>query len=420
MKSHLIAVSGALLVGCSIAASSVAHAGLHFVRPDCASQAKTSYGAEIPVIGKMSSSQSSLALKLLAAVADAKQPVSLAVSPSGIASVLGALDLGADPAMQAAILKSLQLDGGKGEKKHLSMEEVRRALRLLAAGPANPALNTANALFVNLSQPLKPGIAERLMAEAQMPLRSADLAAAEGIREVNAFVSKATDGRIASIVSDADKGAALVAVNAFHFLGCWQAPFDPNETRPAPFTPLSGKTVDVPTMRQADTELAHRLDGRFAAVELGYADPRYSMVLITTTDKPAKPEEFNAAGQLMAGDAFQRGRVTLALPRFKIEAGADLLPSLSQLGLGAALKSPAAFSGIADGIMLSAVQQKTFVAVDEAGTEAAAATAAVTTRSAAPQPTAITFDRPFVFALRHRPTGLLLIAGYVADLPQDK
>lgn len=427
MKKPMLAVAGPFLLVCSVATGALAQgeAPLQGVAPSstpaasasataaCAERGAGAQPALLPAAGALARAQSALMLQLIAA-RDGREAAPAAVSPSGIAAVLGALDLGADPAMHGAIVRTLQLKGRQGRSVG-RIEGMRRALRLMAAAPADATLSSASAVFVDARQPLKPGVAERFMAEAQMPVRAVDLSGPAGVREVNAFVAERTRGRIPAILGEADAGAALVAVNAFHFLGCWRVPFDPALTRPEPFTTLDGTPVEVPTMMLDEATLSHRLEGRFAAVDLSYDDPRYSLVLVTTTDKPAAAPDFVAARRLLDGGAFTRGPIALELPRFRIEADADLLPALSRLGLRAGLKSPGALSGIAAGIRLGAVRQKSFIAVDEQGTQAAAATAAVATRAATLRPMTIAFDKPFVFALRHRPTGLILLAGYVAD-----
>jgi serine protease inhibitor len=155
--------------------------------------------------------------------------------------------------------------------------------------------------------------------------------------------------------------------------------------------------------------------GRFAAIDLPYADSRFSMVLVTTTDAPAKPDAFAEVADLLAGNGLASSDVTIALPRFQAEQSHDLIETLAALGLASGLASADQLSGFADGLRLGAVRQKIYVKVDEKGTEAAAATAALATRSVASGTLNLRFDKPFTYALRHRPTGIILVGGYVAD-----
>jgi len=112
--------------------------------------------------------------------------------------------------------------------------------------------------------------------------------------------------------------------------------------------------------------------------------------------------------------------VTLSLPRFRLESAFDLIPVLQRLGVTQAFTARADFSGITEAarLQISAVAHKAYVDVDEHGTEAAAATAAVFQMSAAvqpPPPVTMIVDRPFLFAIIHTPTGLPLFAGQVSN-----
>lgn len=353
--------------------------------------------------------QAKLSLGLLRAGTDQGDRT---VSPAGVASVLSALELGGDRAMKKAVAKVL----GAGARPGPRLDTFRTALRRLAAGRGDGPFDGADAMFVDQSITLKPGIAETLLAEAQVSVRTVPLDHDEGLAAVNEFVSKATRGRIPTILEQSSNGAALVAVDAFHFRDCWHVAFDPSRTTASAFRTTNGPSLDVSMMHLDAQPLAYRVSGRFAAVELGYRDPRFVMTLVTTVDAPALPDAFGPAASLLAGEGFTSASVDLALPAFAAEEARDLLPVLSDLGLAAGVASPGSLTGFADGLTLSAVRQKIVIAVDEAGTVAAAATAAEAVRSASgPQPVRIDFNKPFVFALRHRPTGLIVMSGYVAQ-----
>lgn len=365
-------------------------------------------GAAEKAIG---ASQTGLALGLLAKLSPGGSAETVTVSPTGLTAVLTALELGADEPMRKGIEKVLG-----GEKTPAKAADLRRALRRLGADkPGTGPLAAADALFVDEGLGLKPGIAETLLAEAGVPVRAVALTTDAGVKAVNGFVSDATKGLIPTILDTPGANTAMVAVNAFHFRDCWAVPFDPADTRPMPFTGGDGKKAEVPTMRLDGKPVAMKAQGRFAAVELPYRDARYAMTLVTTTDAPADAAAFAKAPApaLLAGEGLAEAEIELSLPGFSAENSRDLLPLLKQAGLGAGLASPKGLAGFAEGLSLSAMLQKTVVAVDEAGTVAAGATAAVVTRSAGPRLPRVTFDKPFVFALRHKPTGLVVMAGYV-------
>jgi serpin B len=117
----------------------------------------------------------------------------------------------------------------------------------------------------------------------------------------------------------------------------------------------------------------------------------------------------------LAGEGFTSGQVELAMPRFQLNGKVELLPALDALGLKAARASPTALQGFSPVPQrISQITQRTYLQVDEAGAEAAAATAVLTVRSAF-RTEKISIDKPFLFALRDRVSGLILMAGYVGS-----
>ena len=152
---------------------------------------------------------------------------------------------------------------------------------------------------------------------------------------------------------------------------------------------------------------------------LPYRGGRLAMAVVLPDGPPATLRGAIAAGGLpglLAG--APRHEVTLSMPRFRLEAGFDLIPVLRRLGVTQAFTRQADFSGIteAEALLIDAVAHKAYVDVDEQGTEAAAATAITfrpTAAFRAPTPVTMTVDRPFVFAIIHTPTGLPLFIGQV-------
>jgi serpin B len=241
-----------------------------------------------------------------------------------------------------------------------------------------------------------------------------DLESSDAIDKINQWVSERTKGRITSIMEPGSK-PSLVAVNAFYFKDCWRFPFNPAATSSQTFHLLNGTDVNRAMMR-IDNEsfgFAHR--GRFVAVELPYSDGRFALSIITTTDRSARPDAFSNVSDLLMGAGLKITEIDLSVPKFVATDNHDLLRILAKLGLADGLASSTQLAGFGNGLSLSALQQKTFISVDEAGTEAAAATAATATRAATPQPMKVKIDRPFMYALRHRASGSILMTGYVAD-----
>ncbi len=219
-----------------------------------------------------------------------------------------------------------------------------------------------------------------------------------------------------------DATTRLVLANAIYFKGDWFAPFEPN-SQPAPFTKVDGSTVNAPLMfRHAQTAYASGSD--YQAVELPYQGGRVSLVpLLPPADQFGAFEQSLTAGKTAAIlAALQPADAALYLPRFKYDTSLLLSDALKALGMPLAFDSAQAdFSGATGqrDLFISNVIHKAYVAVDEKGTEAAAATAVIMAGAGAPanpqQPVVVRADHPFIFFIRDQQTGSILFIGRVLD-----
>jgi serpin B len=258
-----------------------------------------------------------------------------------------------------------------------------------------------------------------------VPYAIADLSSPEEAAKVDAWVKDVTKGAIPEILGGPVAKASFAALNALHFKSRWKTPFDPQLTAPAPFTGVDGKSAEVAMMRLSKATRAFRQERvgerNFVAIDLPFVDERFSLVIATVTGKPAAAKDFAPVKEWLAGTGFALHSGDLALPRFAASGREELLPALDALGLRDARRSPTALQGFGTGVALSQVTQRAMIEVDEEGAEAAAATAAIGTRMLeADDSIHMVVDRPFVYALRDKTTGLILVAGYVGQPPKGK
>jgi serpin B len=275
-----------------------------------------------------------------------------------------------------------------------------------------PAL--ANAVWVQQGAPLLPAYVDLVAKHYGAPPEPIDFNEADAAaRRINDWVSGRTRERIKGIVSPDmfNANTTLVLANALHFKAAWRNAFEPRITKERPFTLASGEKVDVPFMAQTEHVGYAEKDGA-VAVELPYEGGRFSMVVIL----PAEGAPAAIPDGLLG--ALKVANVSVFLPRFRIESGFNLKETLAAMGMTAAFTGDADFSGI-DGtrnLFISVVAHKAFIAVDEAGTEAAAATAIVMELKGEPgAPKVFRADRPFLFLIRDRKSGTILFLGRVAD-----
>ena len=291
-------------------------------------------------------------------------------------------------------------------------------------GTLEVALRIANAPFAQRGLPLESDYLATLAGDFGAGLRLVDYAGdpEAARRTINAWVDEQTGRRIPELLpaGTIDEATLLTLVNAIYLKAPWLDAFVEEATAPAAFTRADGSAVDVAMMDGGTDLLAYAAGDGWQAVELPYAGGKLAMTLVVPGDLAAfeaglTPEQFDG----IIG-ALDSRLVHLRLPRFGQETKVSLGEVLAALGMPDAFDPlQADFSGItaATGLYITAVVHQANIDVDEKGTEAAAATAIVMAGSAAPddQEVELTLDRPFLFALRDRPTGAILFLGRVVD-----
>jgi serpin B len=241
-------------------------------------------------------------------------------------------------------------------------------------------------------------------------------------RTINEWVEKKTNDKIKDLIPEGvlDAFTRLVLTNAIYFKGNWATQFDKKLTEDAPFHLLSGDSVETPLMHQKQTCGYAEFEG-LQVLELPYVGDALSMVLLLPREVDGLAElEHRLTTDNLEKWTGQLGKqqVSIFLPKFTMTSQFQLEKTLGSMGMPDAFGSRADFSGM-DGtrnLFISAVIHKAFVAVDEEGTEAAAATGVVISLTAAPRPTPVfRADHPFVFIIRDNASGSILFLGRVVD-----
>jgi serpin B len=293
-----------------------------------------------------------------------------------------------------------------------------------ASAPAPDILVTANALWLQSGEPFLPAFLDAAKAGfGAAPFEvdfQSDPSAAR--KTINDWVEEQTRKKIRDLLgpTDVDPSTTLVLTNAIYYKGLWAFPFrEPATDKAGVFTTAAGEKVTVPMMRQLEFFRVYD-GGTFRVLELPYKGLRRSMLVVL----PKKTDGLDALEASISAKAVDgwvgklaRGKVDLWLPKFRLEAKFQLADVLRSLGMATAFQPSAAdFSGMTGrrDRAISAVIHKAFVDVDEQGTEAAAATGVVMTRSAMPRPEPIVefhADHPFLFLIRDQATGATLFLG---------
>ncbi|WP_243058709.1 serpin family protein [Nocardioides sp. SR21] len=341
-------------------------------------------------------------------------PGNLALSPYSIATALALTVNGAAGQTRAEMLSVLEA-ASVDELNH-GVNALTREIEGLAGRKV--ALDAANQLFGQRGVAWEQDFLDVLAREYGAGLRTVDFAT-EGARDaVNAWTAERTHDRIPEILPPGSVGelTRLVLVNALYFKAPWAEPFEEPLTRPADFHLTDGGTIQVPTMRATLSQAATAVGDGWQAVQLPYAGGRLAMTVVLPD---AGAEVAASALPAIIADVRPAG-VELALPRWTFRTEVALREELVELGMPTAFAQAGAdFTPMTEDdehLLIDDVYHQVFVAVDEHGTEAAAATAVVVrATSAVLAQQRIAVDRPFLFVIHDREHGTPLFVGRVDD-----
>jgi serpin B len=238
---------------------------------------------------------------------------------------------------------------------------------------------------------------------------------------INDWVSDQTEDRIEDLIPQGviTELTRLVLTNAIYFNAAWEYPFHEDMTADGQFYLPDGGQVIVPMMKQTESFGYTEGEG-YQAVELLYDGGELSMVILLPEAGQFEAFEEGLQARQVSDiiSVLQPTEVALTMPRFEFDSEFSLKDTLAEMGMPIAFTENADFSGMTGKpeLLISDVVHKAFVAVDEAGTEAAAATAVeMALTSVPPPPVEVTIDRPFIFLIRDIETGAILFVGRVLN-----
>jgi serpin B len=216
-----------------------------------------------------------------------------------------------------------------------------------------------------------------------------------------------------------DSLTRLVLTNAIYFNAAWTFPFNENATSDGVFHLLNGDEVVVPMMKQTES-FGYAEGNDYRAVELPYDGNELSMVILLPESGEFSTFESSLDFQKLQEiiENIDYRQVALAMPKFEFESEFDLKNTLADMGMPIAFSGEADFSGMngSRNLSITDVVHKAFVSVDEAGTEAAAATAVIVGETSMPmEPVTVNIDRPFIFMIRDTETEALLFVGRILN-----
>jgi serine protease inhibitor len=360
--------------------------------------------------------------KTLAELTGKRGDTTVILSPYGLGAALHLLMLGA--ALESKGEESLKTVLLPESPKSLdaARDDLKAFNKAVLDTQRNDKVTLRSASAVFVPQPVKvsANFSRKAPDVLKATLQHLDFKSPKALETINTWVKTYTNGEIPSILTKLEPDARFVLLNAVYFKGAWEQAFDPAKTAKAPFTRVDGSQQDVPMMTASLQVAIAELD-KLQAVWLPYAGKEVAMVVIapradgapTMVAEALKSKSIDKLVEAAGKEAELRS-VHVRLPRFRVESFLDITDALATQ-IGPALVADADYSPInpaKSGPLL--VVHRVAVDVTEAGTVAAAATGITTDRSLQITPM-FAADRPFAFAIVHRPTKAILFTGYVAD-----
>ena len=360
------------------------------------------------------------------------QDGNLVFSPYSISLALAMTYAGARSETESQMAKAMQFN--------LPQDQLHPAFNALDLALANEGkaqgnngqpmqLNIANTIWAEQTYSFQQAYLDLIAKNYGVGIQLADfIKNFEPVRgQINSWVSNQTKNKINDLLGPGSVNAntRMVLVNAIYFKADWSVPFSPNNTSDSTFNLLDGSQSQVKMMNNSELTLNYVKGDGYQAVELPYSGNTAAMDIIM-------PDAGNFQNYELALDAqkindifnsMQSTPIALSLPKFTFTTNFSLSDQLKSLGMTDAFDgNKADFSGMTGNhdLFISDVIHKAFVAVDEKGTEAAAATAVIMQAMSMPvqQKVHLVIDHPFIFIIRDLKSGQILFVGRVLNPAQ--
>jgi serine protease inhibitor len=338
------------------------------------------------------------------------------ISPLSASMALGMTANGADGATYDEMRSALRQNGATREEIGAGYKSL---ISLLVGLDPGTTFTIANSIWQKQSFPVNAAFLDESKLYFDAQVAALDFMSPTAVPTINSWVSAHTNNKIPTILDSIDDNEIMFLINAIYFKGIWQKQFDKAKTVDAPFHAADGTTSTVKMMSRPEG-VQYSANTEYSAVDLPYGNSAFTMtVVLPSGDIDAFAESFNQEKWNTLVGSLRDSETLVYLPRFRMEWKRELNDDLKQLGMQLPFVPDGAdftrMSPLGLHLYITKVVQKTFVDVDEEGTEAAAATSVgigVTS-----MPPSFRVDRPFMVVIRERFSGTILFIGKIAKLP---
>jgi serpin B len=330
---------------------------------------------------------------------------------------LGMTANGANGATYDEMRTALRLNGATREDVGGGYKSLIALLKGLDPGTD---FSIANSIWFEQTFPFNASFLDESKLYFDAQVQGLDFRSSAAVTTINSWVSAQTKDRIPKILDSIRQEEVMFLVNAIYFKGIWQKQFDKSKTVDAPFHAADGTTALVPMMARGKG-VQYTATPEYSAADLPYGNSAFTMTVVLPNrqdaDIDAFAESFDQPKWNSLVSSLHDSDLEVYLPRFRIEWSRTLNDDLNQLGMRLAFTNAdfTRMSPLGLQLVITQVLQKTFVDVDEQGTEAAAAT--IVGIGLTSLPPSFRADHPFLVVIRERFSGTILFVGKIAKLP---
>ncbi|XP_069714789.1 alpha-1-antichymotrypsin-like [Phaenicophaeus curvirostris] len=340
-------------------------------------------------------------------------------SPMSISTAFAMLAVGAKTTTLSQIFEGLGFNTLTETHIHNIHESFRKVLAVLNCTDVNTTLNIGNALFTATGYELQEAFLQNTKEFYNAEFMSSNFHnPEEAINQINEYVEEKTEGKIPELIAHLDPSTVLVLVNYIYFKAAWEKSFDPLRTHKDEFFVNTNAPVRVDMMQRDSTyDSYYDEDLSCEVVELPYQGTARALLILPDDGKMKQVEDALSQETICKWDnRLETRRLNLQLPKISISGSYDVKNLLMEMGITEVFSSNADLSGVSGSgnLQVSQAIHKALLEVDEAGTEAAGATAVILTRVLHP-PVTVKFNRPFLLLLYDKATRIILLMGKIVD-----
>jgi serpin B len=351
----------------------------------------------------------------------AQRDTNVFVSPLSASFALGMTMNGAANQTFDEMRSALQFGGASQQEIN---EGYQSLLALLMSLDPSVQTRVANSIWYRNGFPFRQSFLDTTHSYFDAEVRGLDFSDEAGsLRTINGWVDDKTSGKIPTILDAVTPAQVMFLINAIYFKGSWRDKFDAGQSASAPFHAALGATQTAMLMRRLG-DMAYAQSPTWQAVDLPYGNGAFTMTVVLPREGV---DVETVAASLSPGTweglttALRKGKVDLSLPRLTLSYDRQLNGELQALGMRVPFIGDVAdftlMSPMGNHLFIDFVRQKTFVDVNEEGTEAAAATAVGIGVTSAPVVPVVRVDHPYIIVLRERLSGTILFMGKIVRMP---